>query len=57
MGVSVVMDNNFGNQSGYGGYMNTLKIFYQRKGKDENEVAYDEDNNRKYADIDLNEVE
>ena len=51
------MDNNFGSQSGYVGYMNTLKIFYQRTGKDENEVAYDEDNNRKYADIDLNEVE
>jgi hypothetical protein len=35
--------------------MDTLKVYYQRAGKDDTEVLYDEES-RVFADIDLNDV-
>ena len=55
LGVSVIQQRKDGAENDFTGYMDTMKVYYKREGKDEGEVLYEEEN-RRFADIDLKGV-
>ena len=54
LGVSVIQEKEEGAEPDY--MMDNLKMSFRRNGKDESEVAYNYDENNKFAEFDLTDV-